>query len=110
MLRIGERAGEIERSRIGFGIDARLKGIAARAAEPLRKAPPRAAARERKADDGPRCNAIIQTNRAACRLRGKIMTANRKGIAAGAVRAAIACGPYAPALLERECLATPLCP
>src|SRR3984893_942970 len=104
MLRIGERAGEIERPRIRFRIDARLKGIAAAAAKPLRKPPAGAAARERKADDGPRRKAIIQTSRAARRLRGNIMTADHKGIAAGAVRAAIARTPYAPALLERKCL------
>src|SRR3984893_2696304 len=104
MLRIGERAGEIERPRIRFRIDARLKGIAAPAAEPLRKAPSGPAARERKADDGPWRKAIIQTGRAACRLCGKIMTADHKGIAAGTVRAAIARTPYAPALLERKCL------
>src|ERR1700730_4363140 len=61
MLRIGERAGEIERPRIGFRIDARLKGVAAPAAEPLGKAPAGAAAGERKADDGARRKAIIQT-------------------------------------------------
>src|SRR5262245_32230873 len=104
MLRIGERAGEIERPRIGFRIDARLEGIAAPAAEVLRQAPAGAAARERKADDGPWRKAIIQTGRAACGVRGKIMTADHKGIAAGTVRAAIARAPYAPALLERECL------
>src|SRR5262249_32053327 len=104
MLRIGERAGEIERPRIGLRIDARLKGIAAPAPEVLRKAPAGAAPGERKAEDGPWRKAIIQTSSAACRVRGKIMTADHKGIAAGAVRAAIARAPYAPALLERECL------
>src|SRR5260370_29487197 len=39
MLRIGQRAGKIERPRIRFSIDARLEGIAPPPAEPLRQAP-----------------------------------------------------------------------
>src|SRR5260370_27359117 len=39
VLRVGQRASEIERPRVGLGVDAGLKRIAAAAAEVLRQAP-----------------------------------------------------------------------
>jgi hypothetical protein len=68
----------------------------------LREAPIGAAAREREADDGTRCEAVIEPGRAARRSRRKVVAADDCRIAAGPIAAAVTCAPDAPALLERR--------
>jgi len=59
-----------------------------------------AAAGEREADDRAGCKPIIEAGGAARGACGKVVAADRDRITGGAVAAAIARTPHAPALLE----------
>src|SRR5262249_33249064 len=76
------------------------EGCVVGAAEALRQAPTGAGAGEGDADDGVGCDAIVEPAGEARDVGGEIMAADHRHIAAGAVAAAEARAPYAPALLE----------
>jgi hypothetical protein len=61
-----------------------------------------AGAGTREADDGAGREAIVQPSRTPRRARGKIVAADDGRVAGGAVRAAIARPPHAPALVETD--------
>src|SRR5262249_5978049 len=67
---------------------------------PWPRAQPGAAPGEGKAPPGAGRGAVIEPGRAARRRGGEIVAADHRGIAGGAVRAAVARAPRAPALLE----------
>ena len=102
VLRIGERAGEIERSRTRCAIDARLEGIAAPAAKLLAQGSSRC--RRPRAQSRRPCPAQCDS---PCRPQRRPYARSGHGFPRPADRrwlvvAAIGSAPHAPALLERD--------
>src|SRR5215472_4398143 len=109
MIGVGERGGEIGGTRARRAVEPGLERVALAGAKPLRQAPAGAAAGEREAHHRAGREAVIEPGRAACRRGGKIVAADHRGIAAGAIAAAVARAPRAPALLEARRLFQYLC-
>ena len=100
VIGVGKGRREIERVPACHAVDAGLEGVALTAAQPLRQAPVGSSAGERHAHDGVAREAIVDAAGKARSAGGEVVASQHRGIAVGAVAAAIASAPHAPALLE----------